>query len=183
MPAGTFIGTRGQGKRIEGVSFRLSGPEMNTHDICYYAHLEGYGDTQVHRNGQFCGTRGMARRLEGFALWLEPKQMYPTPFPGLQPYPQPFPGQQPYPQPFPGQQMTINVPSQCFIRHNDRYLKRSQNHVNIELSPNGRDSNWGFFNLEYVSPNNYFIRHSTPSFFEILCKLFCFVLFCFVLFF
>ena len=60
-------------QRVEGVAFRLTGPNANQYDIWYRGHLQSRGDTDWFKNGEFCGTRGESRRLEAFQLILSRK--------------------------------------------------------------------------------------------------------------
>jgi hypothetical protein len=68
-----FLGSRGRGKRVEGLAIKLTGPKARAYDVCYVAHIEGQGDTRTYKNGQFCGTRKRGRRLEGFVVWIVAK--------------------------------------------------------------------------------------------------------------
>jgi uncharacterized protein YjdB len=70
---GQFIGTRGQGRRLEGFAIQLTGSARTKFNVKYMAHLEGSGDTGLYQNGQFCGTRGQSRRVEGILVRVEPK--------------------------------------------------------------------------------------------------------------
>ena len=67
---GTFVGTRGQARRLEGFGIRVVGPEAYKYDVFYAAHLEGLGDTAEYKNGEFCGTRGQFRRVEAIKVRL-----------------------------------------------------------------------------------------------------------------
>jgi uncharacterized protein YjdB len=73
VQGGTFVGTRGQSRRLEGFAIRLTGPRSSNYDVYYMAHLENTGDTSFYKNGQFCGTRGEARRVEGIEVRVVPK--------------------------------------------------------------------------------------------------------------
>jgi hypothetical protein len=70
---GTFIGTRGQSRRLEGFAIELTGPAAPNFTVVYMAHLEGMGDTGFFRDGQFCGTRGQSRRVEGILVHVNHK--------------------------------------------------------------------------------------------------------------
>ena len=61
------VGTEGQGRRIEGLAFRLSGSCASSYTVEYSCHLQGIG-TVSGSNGQFCGTRGQGRRLEAIQI-------------------------------------------------------------------------------------------------------------------
>ncbi len=67
---GGWVGTRGQGRRLEGFAVNQAYPAHGL-AIRYMCHLQGSGDTNWKREGEFCGTRGQARRLEGFAIRLD----------------------------------------------------------------------------------------------------------------
>lgn len=64
-----FAGTRGENRRIEGISIAVNPPLPGLY-IEYFAHIEGIGDTPWTRDGAYCGTRGQSRRLEGFQIRL-----------------------------------------------------------------------------------------------------------------
>lgn len=66
---GQFAGTRGQSRRVEGVSIALS-PPVSGLSIQYMAHLQDVGDTPWVADGTFVGTRGQSRRMEGIAIRL-----------------------------------------------------------------------------------------------------------------
>ena len=69
---GSFCGTRGQSRRVEGFAVRLAGPNAKFYKVRYMAHFEGISsDTGFFENGQFCGTRGENRRLEGMYVTVE----------------------------------------------------------------------------------------------------------------
>jgi len=70
-PAGAFVGTRGQSKRVEGFAVRLVGPLAHHYTVHYQAHVQDIGDTPVHTGGAFVGTRGQSKRLEGFRVWVQ----------------------------------------------------------------------------------------------------------------
>jgi hypothetical protein len=73
VPAGTFVGTRGESRRLEGFAVRLTGAQAKDYDVLYQAHLAGTGDTRVYRNGEFCGTRGESRAIEAIRIWIAHK--------------------------------------------------------------------------------------------------------------
>jgi len=74
--AGSFCGTRGQRRQVEGVAFRLSGQVASHYKLKYRANLAGTGLTAYStENGQFIGTRGQSRRLEGFEISIERIQL------------------------------------------------------------------------------------------------------------
>lgn len=67
---GSFLGTRGQSRSIEGIEIDLVGPAASQYDVFYVCHLQDIGDTPTKRNGEYCGTRGQSLRLEGLAVWI-----------------------------------------------------------------------------------------------------------------
>jgi uncharacterized protein YjdB len=70
-PQGTFVGTKGQSRRLEGFAIRLVGPQASNFRVIYMAHIQGLGDTGLFSNGQFCGTKGQSRRVEGMLVRIE----------------------------------------------------------------------------------------------------------------
>ncbi len=70
-----FCGTRNEGRRIEGLAFRLKGSMASKFDVQYQCHLQGIGDTETKSNGDFCGTAGEQRRLEAFKVSVIPKSI------------------------------------------------------------------------------------------------------------
>jgi hypothetical protein len=66
---GSFAGTRGESRRLEGFSLAIADGTPNL-GIQYIAHLQDVGDSLWVDSGQFVGTRGESRRLEGFAIRL-----------------------------------------------------------------------------------------------------------------
>jgi len=64
-----FAGTRGEERRLEGFTMRIS-PPIEGLGLRYKAHLQGTGDTPFVNEGAFVGTRNQFRRLEGFAVEL-----------------------------------------------------------------------------------------------------------------
>jgi hypothetical protein len=69
FPSGQWAGTKGQSRRLEGLSLTISPPVPGL-SLEYMAHLEDYGDVPWVPESTFCGTRGLSRRLEGFAIRL-----------------------------------------------------------------------------------------------------------------
>ena len=65
------MGTRGQGRALEGFAARLSGVDGLLYRVRYTARLAGLGDTAVYEDGQYCGTRGQNRGAEGVTIWIE----------------------------------------------------------------------------------------------------------------
>jgi uncharacterized protein YjdB len=68
---GDFVGTRGQGKRLEGFAIRVAGKDAREYNVYYSAHVQDVGDTVEYKNGDFCGTRGEAKRVEAIFIRLE----------------------------------------------------------------------------------------------------------------
>lgn len=65
------MGTRSQGRVLEGFAARLSGVDGLLYRVRYKARLAGLGDTAVCEDGQYCGTRGQNRAVEGATIWIE----------------------------------------------------------------------------------------------------------------
>jgi len=57
-------------RRLEGFNIELTGHAAEKYDICYLAHLEGWGDTRISKNGSFCGTQKESRRVEAIKVWI-----------------------------------------------------------------------------------------------------------------
>jgi len=73
VPGGYFVGSRGEGRAVEGIAIQLRGRAARLYDVFYRAHLSGVGDTRWYTNGEFCGTRGQGRRLEAMQVVIVPK--------------------------------------------------------------------------------------------------------------
>lgn len=73
MRQGTFVGTRGQSRRLEGFAIRVSGKNGSKYDVFYRAHLQDTGDTVEFKNDEFCGSRGESRRVEAIFVRLVKK--------------------------------------------------------------------------------------------------------------
>lgn len=69
---GTFAGTRGESRRLEGFSLLIDDqtPDLG---VRYMAHVQNTGDTPWVNDGKFIGTKGESLRLEGFAIQLTGK--------------------------------------------------------------------------------------------------------------
>lgn len=69
---GTFAGTRGESRRLEGFSLLIDDqtPDLG---VRYMAHIQNTGDTPWVNDGKFIGTKGESLRLEGFAIQLTGK--------------------------------------------------------------------------------------------------------------
>jgi hypothetical protein len=52
---GGFMGSRGQGRRIEGITIRLTGAGAAKYILKYTVHMANRGDSHVCTNGQYCG--------------------------------------------------------------------------------------------------------------------------------
>jgi|GEM_PF-1960772 len=64
-----YVGTKGENRRIEGISIEISPPLPGLY-IEYFVHAEGFGDMPPVRDGAFAGTRGQSRRIEGVQIRL-----------------------------------------------------------------------------------------------------------------
>jgi hypothetical protein len=86
VPAGQFVGTRAQSRRLQGFAIRLTGPEAGNYVAVYRAHLQNIGDTVAYTNGEFCGTRTQPLRVQSMYVSIIPKEQYqpgpPTRLPG-----------------------------------------------------------------------------------------------------
>lgn len=71
---GTYVGTRGQSRRLEGIAVKLEGPNAHLYDVRYYVRCQGVPQSTIESNGTFAGTRGLSRKVEGVSLWLEKKK-------------------------------------------------------------------------------------------------------------
>ena len=65
---GQFVGTRDEGRRIEGFAIRLTGPSARNYDVEYTAYVQDKGDQPLAKNGEFCGTRGGGLRVESMRI-------------------------------------------------------------------------------------------------------------------
>ena len=70
---GLESGSRGLGKRLEGIEIYLTGEVANDYDIQYKVHIQSIGWTDWVKNGVFAGTTGKAKRLEAIRIKLVPK--------------------------------------------------------------------------------------------------------------
>ena len=66
---GTMAGTKGQAKRLEEISVKLTGDEYSG-SIQYKTHIQSYGWQDWSYNGEKSGSRGQAKRLEGIEIQL-----------------------------------------------------------------------------------------------------------------
>jgi len=79
---GTFIGSRGQGRQIEGFAIRLTGPRASQFNVHYNAHIENVGDVPAVSNGAYCGTKGQGKQIEGITVWFSANASYLAPYYG-----------------------------------------------------------------------------------------------------
>ena len=70
---GTFVGTRGESRRLEGFAIRVAGKDAHEYDVFYSAHLQDDGDTAEFKNDEFCGTRFLSKRVEAIFVRLVKK--------------------------------------------------------------------------------------------------------------
>jgi len=68
-----FVGSRGQGRRLEGFAIRIKGALAKSWSVVYFAYLQGTGSTSRCKDGQFCGTRGQHRQVEAMYVTFERK--------------------------------------------------------------------------------------------------------------
>lgn len=64
-----YVGTKGQNRRIEGISIAISPPVPGLY-IEYFVHGQSYADGPWTRDGGFAGTRGQNLRIEGIQVRL-----------------------------------------------------------------------------------------------------------------
>jgi hypothetical protein len=65
---GQFVGTRGQGRRIEGFAIKLTGSQAASYTVEYMANVQNTGDTQFFKDGGFCGTRGKGLAIQSMRV-------------------------------------------------------------------------------------------------------------------
>ena len=70
---GTFVGSRGAKKSLEGFQIELSGAKLAEYDVLYMTHIRNVGDSDWVANGAYCGTRGQNRPVEGLAVKIVPR--------------------------------------------------------------------------------------------------------------
>lgn len=73
MAEGTYIGTSGKSKRVEGVTLKLTGKIAEEYNIVYRVHVQDIGWLGWQRNGSLAGTTGRSKRLEAIQIKLEKK--------------------------------------------------------------------------------------------------------------
>jgi hypothetical protein len=71
VDAGTFVGSRGRSMPLQGISFRLTGPQSSNYNIWYQAYFDDYGFSSPQRNGEDLN-RPNSRMLL-MRVWLEKK--------------------------------------------------------------------------------------------------------------
>lgn len=71
LPAGQFLGERGQWQGLEGLAFRVSGAAAPSFRITYQVRAGTFEWSGVCTNGQFCGTRSASKPLTGLRVWLD----------------------------------------------------------------------------------------------------------------
>lgn len=91
-PAGcAYVGTRGQGLRLEGFAIECVGRASTRYEVVCYAVVEGLGELGPFRDGEFCGSRGQQRRLEAVKVTVVRRegsqQRRPEPPPYRRPHP------------------------------------------------------------------------------------------------
>jgi uncharacterized protein YjdB len=64
------IGTTGQGLRVEGIQFRLTGALASQYDISYRTHVQDIGWQSWVTNGTVAGTTGQSKRIEAVQVRL-----------------------------------------------------------------------------------------------------------------
>ena len=69
LNGGEWAGTKGQSRRLEGVSMELT-DTRGVLRIEYLCHLQDIGDVGYLAQGGFCGTPGHSRRLEAIQIRL-----------------------------------------------------------------------------------------------------------------
>jgi len=69
---GKFQGSRGAGRRIEGIAVRLTGPNAVHWEVGYQVHMADRGDSAVAWNGGYAGSRGESRRIESIRVFVQP---------------------------------------------------------------------------------------------------------------
>ena len=70
-PAGTFCGTRGEKRRLEGFAMRLSGQLAPSFQVVYGCHIQSTGDVKGVLGPNYCGTRGQKKRAEAMYVYIE----------------------------------------------------------------------------------------------------------------
>jgi uncharacterized protein YjdB len=68
---GKYQGSRGAGRRMEGIAVRLTGPNAAHWEVGYQVHMADRGDGPVVFNGEYAGTRGESRRIEAIRIFIQ----------------------------------------------------------------------------------------------------------------
>jgi hypothetical protein len=71
IDAGTFLGTWGKSKSIEGLAFRVVGDDADKFEIVYQARMGDREWTAACKNGEYCGSRGQSKPLTAFSIQLK----------------------------------------------------------------------------------------------------------------
>ena len=72
---GSFIGTRGESRRLEGFTINLKGESAELYNIHYLCTVEGQINSPALKNGEFCGTRDQSLNLYGFLVYITKKYL------------------------------------------------------------------------------------------------------------
>ena len=64
------LGTVGEGRRAEAITLTEHSNSTGKR-LCYQAHVENIGWTNVCHSGELCGTKGKGQRLEAVKIWTE----------------------------------------------------------------------------------------------------------------
>lgn len=70
---GSFQGSRGQSRQIEGIAVRLTGGSSHLYNVRYMVHMAGKGDSSWVSNGAYCGSKGESRAIEGIHVIVDRK--------------------------------------------------------------------------------------------------------------
>ncbi|WP_080146734.1 N-acetylmuramoyl-L-alanine amidase [Marinilactibacillus piezotolerans] len=70
---GALGGTINQKRQLEGVSFKLTGPQASKFDIYYRVHSRSFGWMPWAKNGEKAGTEGFDYRIESMQVTVLPK--------------------------------------------------------------------------------------------------------------
>ena len=65
---GKFVGTQGEGRRLEGFAIKLTGHDAPNYIVEYMANVQNIGNTPFFRNGAFCGTRGQGLAIQSMRV-------------------------------------------------------------------------------------------------------------------
>ena len=71
VPAGKFIGTKGQWRNMKGFAIRLQGPEAKNYSIYYQARLDySQWPQALKSDGEFAGDLTQETYVNGLRIWL-----------------------------------------------------------------------------------------------------------------